>query len=214
MDIGLRTPVGTRADAVRRAQRLTTITIGYNVVEAVVAILAGIAAGSLSLVGFGLDSTVEVSSAVVLAWRLRQERRAGCMLPYDKRAQRLIAVSFGALGGWVAFEAVGQLVARSAPEASILGIAVATSSLVLMPALARAKRQLAPALGSQAVASDARQTQLCAWLSAVLLAGLVLNASLGWWWADPVAAIAIATVALREGVQTWRAESLADTCCD
>ena len=214
MDLGLRSPVTTRVDAVQRAQRLTAITIGYNVLEAVVAIAAGVAAGSLSLIGFGLDSTVEVSSAVVLAWRLRQERRAGCMLPYDRRAQRLIALCFGALAVWVGYEAVVQLAAREQPETSVLGIVVASASLLLMPILARAKRRLAPALGSQAVASDARQTQLCAWLSAVLLAGLLLNATLGWWWADPAAALAIAAVALREGVQTWRAESLADTCCD
>lgn len=214
MDTGLLSPVTTRAGAVRRAQQLTAITIGYNAVEAVVAIIAGIAAGSLSLVGFGLDSTVEVSSALVLAWRLRQERRAGCMLPYDRKAQRLIALCFGALGLWVGYEAAGQLVTRQEPDASLVGIVVATASLVLMPLLARAKRRLAPALGSQAVASDARQTQLCAWLSAVLLTGLLLNAALGWWWADPIAALAIAAVALREGVETWRAESLADTCCD
>ena len=135
------------------------------------------------------------------------------MLPYDRTSQR-IALSFGALGVWVGYEAVGQLVARQQPEASVVGIVVATASLLLMPLLARAKRRLAPALGSEAVASDAQQTQLCAWPSAVLLTGLLLNATLGWWWADPVAALAIAAVALREGVGTWRAESLADTCCD
>lgn len=206
-------PSMTRPAAVRRAQHLTWLTIGYNVAEAGVAILAGIAAGSVSLLGFGLDSTVEVSTGLVLAWRLRQERRGGCMTDYDRRAQRLIAVCFGALAAWVGYEAIGQLAAREEPSVSVPGIVVAGLSVILMPLLARAKRRLAPALGSQAVVSEARQTELCAWLSAVLLVGLVANAALGWWWADPVAALAIAAIAAREGVEAWRAESLDDTCC-
>ena len=206
-------PALTRPAAVRRAQRLTSITIGYNVAEAVVAIIAGIAAGSVSLVAFGLDSTVEVSTGLILAWRLRQERRGGCMTDYDRRAQRMIAVCFGALAAWVGYEAITQLIAREAPGVSIPGILVAGLSVVLMPMLARAKRRLAPALGSQAVVSEARQTELCAWLSAVLLVGLALNATLGWWWADPVAALIIAAIAAREGVEAWRADSLDDTCC-
>lgn len=214
MDIGVQAPLTPRQNAVRRAQLLTNVTIGYNVVEAVVAVAAGVAAASVSLVGFGLDSTVEVSSAVVVAWRLRQERRAGCMLEYDRKAQHLIAASFGALALWVGYEAIGQLVTREQPQVSTVGIVVAGFSVVLMPVLARAKRKLAPTLGSQAVFSDARQTELCAWLSAVLLTGLVLNATVGWWWADPVAALCIAAIAAREGIDTWRAESLADTCCD
>lgn len=206
-------PTLTRPAAVRRAQQLTSLTIGYNVAEAIVAIIAGIAAGSVSLIGFGLDSTVEVSTGLILAWRLRQERRGGCMTDYDRRAQRMIAVCFGALAAWVGYEAVTQLVAREAPGVSIPGIVVAGLSVVLMPMLARAKRRLAPALGSQAVVSEARQTELCAWLSAVLLLGLALNATFGWWWADPVAALVIAAIAAREGVEAWRAESLDDTCC-
>lgn len=213
MDTQLLAPPTTRAAAVRRARRLTWATIGYNVGEAFVAILAGIAAGSVSLIGFGLDSTVEVSTGLILAWRLRQERRGGCMTDYDHRAQRLIAACFGALALWVGYEAVTQLVAREEPEVSVPGIIVAALSVVLMPLLARAKRRLAPALGSQAVVSEARQTELCAWLSAVLLVGLALNALFGWWWADPLAALAIAAVAAREGVEAWRAESLEDTCC-
>ncbi|MPZ72205.1 MAG: hypothetical protein GEU74_03090 [Nitriliruptorales bacterium] len=203
----------TRAAAVQRARLLTNVTIGYNVVEGVVAVLAGIVAGSVSLVGFGLDSAVEVSTAVVLAWRLRQERRGGCMTDYDRRATRMIAVCFVALALWVGFEAVSQLTTREAPRASTVGIVVAVLSVILMPLLARAKRRLAPALGSQAVIREARQTQLCAWLSGVLLVGLALNAGPGWWWADPAAALVIAGAAAWEGRGAWRAESLEDTCC-
>lgn len=203
----------TRAGAVRRATLLTNITIGYNLVEGVVAVLAGVVAGSVSLVGFGLDSGVEVSTAVVLAWRLRQERRGGCMADYDRRATRLIALCFAALALWVGYEAVGQLATRAAPDVSVVGMGVAVLSVVLMPALARAKRRLAPALGSQAVVSEARQTMLCAWLSAVLLVGLALNAAFGWWWADPAAALAIAAVAAWEARETWAAQTLEDTCC-
>lgn len=213
MDTLVRPPAHDRQAAVRRAQWLNRATVSYNVVEAVVAVLAGLAAGSVSLIGFGLDSTVEVSTALVLAWRLRQERHGGCMTGYDRRAQRLIAGCFGALALWVGYEAVSQLATQARPEASRVGIVVAALSVVLMPLLARAKRRLAPAIGSQAVASEARQTELCALLSAVLLVGLALNALLGWWWADPVAALGIAAIAAVEAVRTWRADSLADTCC-
>jgi divalent metal cation (Fe/Co/Zn/Cd) transporter len=202
-----------RARALRQARRLNVFTIGWNVVEAVVALTAGVAAGSLSLVAFGLDSCVEVSAAVVLAWRLARERRAGCTLPDDRRATRLLALCFFALAGWVSAKAVLDLAGGDAPEVSEVGIAVTTLSLAVMPVLARAKRRLAPVLGSRAQEREASQTQLCAVLSGVVLGGLVLNAALGWWWADPLAALAVAGLAAVEGVRSWRAESLADTCC-
>lgn len=202
-----------RPAAVRRAVALNRLTIGWNAVEGVVAVWAGLAAGSISLVGFGLDSAIEVSAALILAWRLRHERHGGCMQDNDRRAQRLIALSFFALAGYVAFEGAGDLLARHTPEASIAGIVLAALSLVVMPVLARAKRRLAPVLGSRAAQADATQTDLCALLSAVVLAGLAANALLGWWWADPLAALGIAALATAAGVQTWRAESLADTCC-
>lgn len=203
----------TRPQALLRMRRYTNLTIGWNVVEGVVAVAAGIAAGSISLIGFGLDSGVEVSTALVLAWRLAQERRGGCMEDYDRRATRLIAVCFALLGVYVGYEALGQLAARHEPDASLVGIALAAVSLMLMPWLARAKRRLAPVLGSQAVASESRQTMLCARLSAVVLFGLLTNAALGWWWADPAAALVLAGVAGYEAVRTWRAERLEDTCC-
>lgn len=213
--VGRRRPpaVTDRALAVRRATWLTRATVGWNVVEGAIALAAGAAAGSISLVGFGLDSGIEVSAAVVVLWRLGQERADHCMSTADRRATRLVAIAFGALAGYVAVTAVAQLVTRQQPDASIVGVVLAALSLVVMPSLARAKARLAPALGSAAVAAEARQTLLCAWLSAVVLVGLALHAVLGWWWADPIAALGVAAVATIEGVGTWRAESLEDTCC-
>jgi divalent metal cation (Fe/Co/Zn/Cd) transporter len=203
----------SRDQAVRRARGLNRLTIGYNVVELVVALAAGIAAGSISLIGFGLDSGVEISTSLVLAWRLAREGGDGCRQDDDRRATRLIAFCFGALAVWVGYEAVGQLISREGPEASPVGMVIAGLSLVLMPILARAKRRLGVPLGSQAVVSEARQTELCAWLSGVVLVGLAANAVLGWWWADPVAALGVAVIAALEGVRSWRAEALEDTCC-
>jgi divalent metal cation (Fe/Co/Zn/Cd) transporter len=205
-------PGGRRA-ALRRSRSLNRLTIGWNLAEGVIALVAGALAGSVSLVGFGLDSGIEVSAALILAWRLAKERQPGCMAEFDRRATRLVALSFAGLAAYVAVESVRDLLAVSRPEASPVGIALAAVSLVAMPLLARAKRQLAPALGSRAAASEANQTSLCALMSGVLLAGLGLNATLGWWWADPVAGLGIAALAAVEGVRTWRAEALEDTCC-
>jgi len=199
--------------ALRRSRRLNRLTIGWNVAEGVIAVIAGAVAGSVSLVGFGLDSGIEVSAAVILSWRLAKESRPGCMADFDRRATRLIAVSFAVLAAYVAVESVRDLVAVQAPDASIVGIALAALSLTVMPILARAKRRLAPALGSQAAAAEANQTSLCATLSAVLLVGLCLNAAFGWWWADPTAGLVIAALAGVEAVRTWKAEALEDTCC-
>ncbi|MDQ3642452.1 MAG: cation transporter [Actinomycetota bacterium] len=192
---------------------MNRLTIGWNVAEGVVAVIAGTMAGSVSLVGFGLDSGIEVSAAVILAWRLGKEKSPGCMADFDRRATRLIAVSFAVLAAYVGVESIRDLIGRQGPEASIVGIILAAVSLMVMPLLAGAKRRLAPALGSRAAASEANQTSLCALLSAVLLVGLDLNAVLGWWWADPFAGLLIATLAGMEAVRTWRAEALADTCC-
>jgi hypothetical protein len=203
-----------RAAAVRRGRLLNRLTIGWNAVEGVVAVAAGLAAGSVSLVGFGLDSGIEVSAAVILAWRLAQERRQGCTQAADRRATRAIAVSFFALAAYVGIESIRDLLGQVQPQASLPGIVLAGLSLVVMPVLARAKRRVAPVLGSRAAVSEANQTSLCALLSAVLLVGLAANAVLGWWWADPAAGLGIAALAAIEGVRTWRAESLADTCCN
>jgi len=202
-----------RPAAVQRAVALNRLTLGYNAVESVVALAAGVVAGSISLVGFGLDSVVEVSASLVLMWRLAAERRDGCTQDADTRATKAIAVSFAALAAYVGIEALRQLSTGAAPDSSAVGIALTFVSLAVMPFLARAKRRLAPALGSQAQVAEANQTSLCAVMSAVVLVGLGANAVLGWWWADPIAALGIAALAAVESVRTWRAESLEDTCC-
>jgi len=211
--LGVRADRPGRAVTLRRSRLLNAVTIGWNGVEGAVAVAAGVAAGSASLVGFGADSAIEVSAAVVLAWRLHQDRPERCMQETDRRATRLIAVSFALLAAYVAVDAGRDLAAGARPDESVIGVALAALSLVVMPALASAKRRLAPALGSAAVVADANQTNLCAVLSAVLLVGLAANAALGWWWADPVAGLGIAALAAVEAGRTWRAESLADTCC-
>ena len=209
----VRSPTGGRETALARARLLNRISIGWNALESIVALAAGIAAGSISLIGFGLDSVIEVSASLVLAWRLAREGREGCTQSDDRRATKAVAVSFFALAGYVGIEAVRELASRADPEASAVGIVLAALSLVTMPALARAKRRVAPVLGSRAQMVEANQTTLCALLSGVLLLGLIANATFDWWWADPGAAIVIALLAAREGVRAWRAESLADTCC-
>jgi len=209
-------PSTARADrpaAVRRARWLNAATIGWNSLEGIVAVTAGVAAGSASLVGFGFDSAIEVSAALVLTWRLRQERKGGCMQASDRSATRAIAISFLVLAAYVAFESIRDLAGSARPDASAVGVVIAALSLLVMPFLARAKQALAPALGSAAAVADAKQTNLCALLSAILLVGLGANAALGWWWADPLAGVGIAVLALVEAHRTWTAESLEDTCC-
>ncbi len=200
-------PVGAeeRAQLGRRAQLLAAASVTYNVIEAIVAITAGVVAGSVALVGFGLDSVVEVSSGLIILWQFRHR------LPEsrERRALRLMAFSFFALAAYVAFESVRGLVNGHDPDTSPVGIALAAASLVIMPFLSWAQRRTGKALGSNAVVADSTQTLLCTYLSAVLLVGLVLNATLGWSWADPIAGLVIAAVAIREGREAWRGEG----CC-
>jgi divalent metal cation (Fe/Co/Zn/Cd) transporter len=177
------------------------------VIEAVVAITAGIAAGSIALVGFGFDSTVEVMSSVVVVWQFRREVRSGYDERREHRALRLIAVSFFVLATYIVVESARDLfVTDGEAGESTVGIVLAALSLLVMPALAVAKRRTADALRSPTLRADSRETLLCAWLSAALLGGLVLNAKFGWSWADPVAALAIAAFAIQEGVEAWRGE--------
>jgi divalent metal cation (Fe/Co/Zn/Cd) transporter len=167
----------------------------------------------VSLVGFGLDSVIEVWASLILTWRLAAERRSGCTQATDRRATRAVAVSFLALALYVAADATRRLVDGARPETTIIGIVLTAVSLLVMPLLARAKRRVAPALGSRAQEAEADQTRLCAYMSAVVLVGLLANSVLDWWWADPVAALGIAALAVIDAGRTWRAESLADTCC-
>lgn len=194
-----------RARLGRRAQLLAATSVAYNLVEAVVAIAAGIVAGSIALIGFGLDSIVEVSSGLIILWQFRR----GLPEARERRALRLMAVSFFALAAYVTFESLRALVGGHQPEASPIGIALAAVSVTLMPVLSWAQRRTGRRLGSHAVVADSTQTLLCSYLSAVLLVGLVLNATLGWSWADPLAGLVIAAVAAREGLQAWRGEGCA-----
>jgi divalent metal cation (Fe/Co/Zn/Cd) transporter len=189
----------------RRAQMLAAASVSYNLIEAVIAITAGLVAGSIALVGFGLDSIVEVSSGLIILWQFRHP------LPEsrERQALRLMALSFFALAAYVTFESVRALVTGHDPEASPVGIGLAAASLVIMPFLSWAQRRTGRSLGSNAVVADSTQTLLCTYLSAVLLVGLVLNATLGWSWADPIAGLVIAAVAVREGLEAWRGEGCA-----
>jgi divalent metal cation (Fe/Co/Zn/Cd) transporter len=189
----------------RRAQLLAGASVTYNVVEAIVAVAAGITAGSVALIGFGLDSVVEVSSGLIILWQFRHR------LPEsrERQALRLMAFSFFALAAYVTFESVRALFFGGEPEPSPVGIGLAAASLLIMPFLSWAQRRTGRALGSHAVVADSTQTLLCTYLSAVLLVGLVLNATVGWGWADPIAGLVIAGVAVREGIEAWRGEG----CC-
>jgi divalent metal cation (Fe/Co/Zn/Cd) transporter len=186
----------------RRGRLLAGATIAWNGIEGLVAAGAGISAGSLALVGFGLDSFIEVFAGGVVLWHLR-----GLTEEREQRALRLIAVSFCLLAAYVVIEAARDLLAGNEAGESAVGIALAGVSLVAMPALAWAKRRTGQALGNSVMVADSTETALCAYLSAILLAGLALNATVGWWWADPLAALGIAALALREAREAWRNES-------
>ena len=195
------------AATVRRGRWLECFTITWNMLEAAVALSAGAVSGSTALVGFGIDSLIESSSGAALLWRLREGERGE---EREAKALKLVGVSFLLLAGYVAFDAAKSLIAREPPEASYTGLALAALSLVVMPLLARAKRSVAAQLNSRAMKADSRQTDICAYLSAILLAGLGLNAALGWWWADPVAALVMTPIIVKEGIEALRGE----TCCE
>lgn len=194
-----------RAQLRRRIRLLVAATITYNVVEAGVAIAAGAVASSTALIAFGLDSVVEVASAAAVAWQFTAadpHRR-------ERTALRLIAISFFALAAYVGVESIRALAGTAEAERSPVGIGLAALSLLVMPILSLAQRRAGREFGSASVVADSKQTLLCTYLSAVLLVGLLVNATLGWWWADPLAALVIAGVAVSEGRQAWRGEA----CC-
>jgi divalent metal cation (Fe/Co/Zn/Cd) transporter len=207
------TQLGATVQAVDRARwrrtalALAWATIAWNSLEAVVAIVSGAEAGSIALVGFGLNSIVEVGSAVVVVWQF-----SGADVERERRALKLIAGSFFLFAAYVAGQAIWDLLARSEPSESLPGIVLAALSLVVMPALAIAKRRVGRKMSSRTVVADGGQTLLCSYLSAVLLVGLVANAALGWWWADPIAGLVIAVLAVREGREAWRGEVCGDAC--
>lgn len=189
----------------RRVRLIVAFTIMYNIAEAVIAIAAGVAASSVALIGFGLDSTVEVLSATAIAWQFSAPDHT----EREQVAMRFIAVSFFALAAYVVFEAARALLGDVTPAPSMIGIALAAASVLVMPTVSWLERRTGRQLGSSSVVADSKQTLLCAWLSGILLVGLVLNATLGWSWADPIAALVIAAIAVREGREALRG----DVCC-
>jgi divalent metal cation (Fe/Co/Zn/Cd) transporter len=196
----------TSRDAIlRRGSRLEYLTIGWNLLEGLVGIIFGALAGSIALLGFGLDSGIEVFSGAVLLWRLNSDTRDS-----ERLAARLVGASFLMLSAYILYEAVHALVLREPPRESLPGILLAVVSLIAMPLLAAAKRRVARDLGSGAMHADSRQTDFCAYLSGILLLGLILNAVAGWWWADPVAALIMVPLIAKEGIEGLRG----DVCCE
>lgn len=201
--------IATRAQLLTRGLRLEYLTVGWNIVEGLVAVTAALAAGSVALLGFGIDSFVETASGLILVWRLHAERRAldhERIEQVERRAQRLVAGSLVALAAYIVFDAITTLLAGERPGASPVGVALAAVSLAVMWWLARAKRRTAIALGSRAMQADAFQTTACWWLSLTVLAGVGLNTAFGLWWADPVAALIIPVFLLREAREAWEGE--------
>jgi len=206
-----RRPAIDRALLERRARRLAWGANAWHVAEFAIALAAGISAGSIALIGFGIDSLIEVLAGGVILWLFTGRRRGSAVA--ERRAQLAIAATFFLLAGNVTVESVRTLIDGDHPDVSWVGIALAAVTAPTMPLLARAKRRVGHQLGSAATVSEGAQNMVCAYLSIALLLGLGANAVLGWWWADPVAALAIAAIAAREGVLGWRGESCADGCC-
>jgi divalent metal cation (Fe/Co/Zn/Cd) transporter len=200
-----------RARLQRRARLLAWGGNAWHVAEFAIALAAGIAASSIALIGFGVDSLIEVLAGVVVVWLFTGSRIGSHTA--ERRAQQAISISFALLAVYVTVEALRTLADGHHPDASWVGIGLAAFTAVTMPLLARAKRRVGNALGSSATVSEAKQTSLCAYLSVALLVGLGANAVFGLWWADPVAALVIAVIAAREGVQSWRGEACSDGCC-
>jgi divalent metal cation (Fe/Co/Zn/Cd) transporter len=191
--------VTTREASLKRGVNLEYFSLLWNAIETIVGLIAGLVSGSVALIGFALDSIVEASSATILLWRFRGEARGRPEEEVERRAIRMVAFAFYGLALFLAVRSVYDLITRARPEASALGIGLAIGSLIVMPLLAWKKRTLARELKSRALEADSMQTILCTYISAFLLVGLVANAAFGWWWADPVAALAIAVIAAREG---------------
>jgi divalent metal cation (Fe/Co/Zn/Cd) transporter len=204
---GVTLPEGERDRLVRRAKALSWLSLAWMTVEGAVAITAALVAGSVALLGFGLDSVIEALASVIVIWRFTGDRRLSDHA--EQRAQRLVALSFFLLAPYVAQDAIRTLIAGDHPSISWVGIGLSISSLILMPVLGRAKQSIGSQLGSGATADEGAQNLLCAYLAAGVLAGLIVNAALGWWWADPLIALGIAGLAVKEGRETWRGEG----CC-
>jgi len=199
-----------RAAVVRHGRRLEYFTIAWNALEGLVAVVAGAIAGSISLVGFGIDSFIEVTSGSVLLWRMSVDAEVRRRELNERRALRIVGVCFLLLAAYIAYESVLDLWSRRAPEHSIPGIVLACVSLVVMPLLSRAKRKVGRALGSAAMHADAKQTEFCTYLSAILLAGLLLNTLFGLWWADTAAALVMVPIIAKEGIEGLQGKACAE----
>ena len=197
----------SRPALVRRGLLLNFATIGYNVIEAVVAIGAGIVSGSVALLGFGLDSVIEVTASGAAQWRLRADIDEARRERVERATHRIIGWSLLALAAYVVIDGAHTLLQHESPERSVVGLVLLALSAVVMPVLARAKRRVARAMTSRSLEAEATQTSLCAYLSVIALAGVAMNAALGWWWADPVAALAMVPIIAKEGVEGARAEA-------
>jgi divalent metal cation (Fe/Co/Zn/Cd) transporter len=202
-----------RFDLVQRGRTLEYFTVAYNAIEGLVSILAGLIAGSVSLVGFGLDSIIEVTSGAALLWRLHHDLNESRREAVERITLRIVGWCFISLAVYVASDSGWSLLKHEKPERSILGIVVATVSVVVMPLLARAKRRIAAGIGSAAMKADSKQADFCTYLSAILLGGLLLNAVLGWWWADPVAALVMVPIIVKEGIDGVRAKGCSECAC-
>ena len=201
-----------RTPIVRRGRRLEYFTIMWNAVEGLVAVVAGVVAGSVSLVGFGIDSFIEVTSGAVLLWRMSVDAEVQRRERNERRALRTVGACFLALAAYITYESTINLWSGKAPEHSIPGIVLACVSMIVMPLLSRAKRKVGLALGSAAMHADAKQTEFCTYLSAILLAGLLLNALLGLWWADSIAGLVMVPIIAKEGVEGLQGKAC-DDCC-
>jgi divalent metal cation (Fe/Co/Zn/Cd) transporter len=195
-----------------RGKRLEYFTIGWNTLEGLVAVVAGAIAGSISLVGFGIDSFIEVTSGAALLWRMSVDAEADSRETNERKTVRVVGICFLALAAYIAYESASDLLARRAPEHSLPGIVLAAVSLIVMPLLSKAKRKVSHQLGSAAMAADARQTEFCTYLSAILLAGLLFNSTFSWWWADPVAALIMVPIIAKEGIDGIQAKACRDCC--
>jgi divalent metal cation (Fe/Co/Zn/Cd) transporter len=199
-----------RSKLVTKGRRLEYFTIAYNSFEGLIAIVAGLMAGSIALVGFGFDSLIEVTSGSALLWRLHLDANEARRERVEAVTLRIVGVLFLLLAAYVSYDSIKSLIWREEPRQSIPGIVLAIASLIVMPLLVRAKRKIARGIKSAALMADSKQTELCTYLSAILLAGLLLNALVGWWWADPVAALIMVPIIVKEGIEGLRGE----TCCD
>jgi divalent metal cation (Fe/Co/Zn/Cd) transporter len=201
-----------RKDQIKRGRRLEYFTIAYNSLEGLISIVAGLVAGSVSLVGFGIDSAIEVISGAALIWRLRRDLNPEMRESAEKLTLRIVGFSFIALAIYILYDSGSILLRHEAPERSIPGIMIAALSAIVMPLLARAKRRVASGIGSAALQADSRQTDFCTYLSAILLGGLLLNALFGWWWADPIAALIMVPIISKEGIGDVRGRACCDDC--